>query len=388
MRKKGKSGDLISSNIWKKIWSLQGKTCQAQDRKEAVKTFFNEIGKIIQYKSAVYFPIDIPTQVPCPTDHIEFNLPDYAKAGEKYARVYYALDPLKALSLPSNINKPAKTTDFVPPDKITEGEYYNDFLKPLGIAYNLGCQVGFNGRSVGALGFHRGLNDKDFTERDKKILAYLAPPFAYALYNLDFIGQMSNTLRKIKKRAGDAIGAEQVAAWLFNSDFGVISESVEAQKLMRQWTGDKDEKNFGIEAFPEPIREILRKIKPQNPMNSEKKSASNKLLLEINGRNYLFTAMIMTHDKRKTGVGSILLTAESMSKRERTFDLYPSFGFTPREEEISALLVQGFKNSEVAEQLCISVNTVKGHLKSIFEKTRVDNRTALISLLFMSSRAK
>ncbi|VAX20355.1 hypothetical protein MNBD_NITROSPINAE01-1913 [hydrothermal vent metagenome] len=387
MKKKGKSADLISNNMWKKIWSLQGKIFQAQDKKEAVKTFFNEIGKIIPYNSAVYFPVDIPTQVPCPTDHIAFNLPDYAEAGEKYGKFYYALDPLKDLSLPSNINKPAKTTDFVPPNKITEGEYYNDFLKPLGIAYNLGCQVGFNGRSVGALGFHRGLDDKDFTERDKIILAHLAPPLAYALYNLDFTGQMSNTLRKIKKRAGDVTGAEQVAAWFFNGNFEVMSKSVEAQKLMEEWVYDKHKNHVDIEAFPKPIIDILRKITQQNPARNDEKSA-NKLLLEINGKNYLFTAMLMTQNKKKACARAILLTAESMSKREKTFDLYPSFNFTPREEEISALLVQGFKNGEVAEQLCISVNTVKGHLKSIFEKTRVDNRTALISLLFMSSRAK
>jgi NarL family two-component system response regulator LiaR len=37
--------------------------------------------------------------------------------------------------------------------------------------------------------------------------------------------------------------------------------------------------------------------------------------------------------------------------------------------------VQGASNPEIAEQLCITVNTVKSHVKNILYKLRLENRT-------------
>ena len=48
-----------------------------------------------------------------------------------------------------------------------------------------------------------------------------------------------------------------------------------------------------------------------------------------------------------------------------------------REREISGLVVQGFLNKEIAENLFISEQTVKNHLHNIFEKLGVLNRLEL-----------
>ncbi|HNX46654.1 MAG TPA: response regulator transcription factor, partial [Anaerolineaceae bacterium] len=46
-----------------------------------------------------------------------------------------------------------------------------------------------------------------------------------------------------------------------------------------------------------------------------------------------------------------------------------------REIEILKLVGQGKSNKEIAENLFISVNTVKVHLTSVFRKTGVTSRT-------------
>lgn len=50
---------------------------------------------------------------------------------------------------------------------------------------------------------------------------------------------------------------------------------------------------------------------------------------------------------------------------------------TPREQEVMALVEQGFKNREIAVELGIRPGTVKIHLKHIFEKTGVHGRYGL-----------
>ena len=54
--------------------------------------------------------------------------------------------------------------------------------------------------------------------------------------------------------------------------------------------------------------------------------------------------------------------------------VYPD-GLTPREVEVLRLIAAGKSNSEIAEQLFISVNTVARHLTNIYTKTGVANRT-------------
>jgi RNA polymerase sigma factor (sigma-70 family) len=49
---------------------------------------------------------------------------------------------------------------------------------------------------------------------------------------------------------------------------------------------------------------------------------------------------------------------------------------TDREREVLDLLAQGLTNKEIAEKLFITTNTVKRHLKAVFEKLDVHTRTA------------
>jgi DNA-binding NarL/FixJ family response regulator len=47
---------------------------------------------------------------------------------------------------------------------------------------------------------------------------------------------------------------------------------------------------------------------------------------------------------------------------------------TPREEEILMLLSKGFVNKEIAAKLGVSYETVRDHLRHIYEKLRVHSR--------------
>jgi len=47
---------------------------------------------------------------------------------------------------------------------------------------------------------------------------------------------------------------------------------------------------------------------------------------------------------------------------------------TRSEREVLSLVAQGLRNREVANQLFVSVNTVKTHLQHIFKKLGVSNR--------------
>ena len=58
---------------------------------------------------------------------------------------------------------------------------------------------------------------------------------------------------------------------------------------------------------------------------------------------------------------------------------------TARERELLSALSEGKTNAQIAEQLEISVNTVKFHLKNLYEKLEVGSRSQAISLYLKGS---
>lgn len=54
------------------------------------------------------------------------------------------------------------------------------------------------------------------------------------------------------------------------------------------------------------------------------------------------------------------------------------YNLTNREQEVLKLLVEGYRNQEIASSLYITVATVKAHLTTIFEKLDVDSRSRAI----------
>ncbi len=56
-------------------------------------------------------------------------------------------------------------------------------------------------------------------------------------------------------------------------------------------------------------------------------------------------------------------------------ELNPYTELTDREMEVLKLIARGMSNSEIAEKLVISVNTVKGHVSNILSKLHLADRT-------------
>jgi DNA-binding CsgD family transcriptional regulator len=54
---------------------------------------------------------------------------------------------------------------------------------------------------------------------------------------------------------------------------------------------------------------------------------------------------------------------------------------TPKEREVALLISKGLTNQQIADLMYISLSTVKSHIRSVFEKFRVENRTSLMALL-------
>jgi DNA-binding NarL/FixJ family response regulator len=67
------------------------------------------------------------------------------------------------------------------------------------------------------------------------------------------------------------------------------------------------------------------------------------------------------------------------SFRRKAGSVDPAHAMSSREEEILVLLTKGFANKEIAEDLHLSVETVRSHLKNIYTKMHVRSRTEAVA---------
>lgn len=77
---------------------------------------------------------------------------------------------------------------------------------------------------------------------------------------------------------------------------------------------------------------------------------------------------------------------ESFRQKGRNRD--DAISLTAREEEVLVLLTKGYSNKEIAEQINLSIETVRSHLKHIYEKMHVRSRAEAVARYMSGSRGE
>jgi DNA-binding CsgD family transcriptional regulator len=57
------------------------------------------------------------------------------------------------------------------------------------------------------------------------------------------------------------------------------------------------------------------------------------------------------------------------------------YGLSAMEAEVASRLAKGMRLSEIAEEFEVTIHTVRGHLKQLFDKTRTHRQADLIRVL-------
>ena len=79
---------------------------------------------------------------------------------------------------------------------------------------------------------------------------------------------------------------------------------------------------------------------------------------------------------------TVSVTIEAAAPGDLVPILLDSYGLTDRETDIVLLVCRGISTKEIANELSISVHTVRDHLKAIFAKSNVNSRPELVARLF------
>jgi DNA-binding CsgD family transcriptional regulator len=103
--------------------------------------------------------------------------------------------------------------------------------------------------------------------------------------------------------------------------------------------------------------------------------------LDGSASNWIFRLYIQ---EKSNPIVYLLVFEETVSNKLDMGGIRGRFKLTRRETDILRRVIDGSKNTEIAEELEISEQTVKDHLSNIYLKTGAENRMALMRSLVYS----
>ena len=111
------------------------------------------------------------------------------------------------------------------------------------------------------------------------------------------------------------------------------------------------------------------------------KAGASGYLLKNTGLLQLIAALKELHNGGSPMSANIARKLVNLFQDEHV-DEVPASGLSKRENEILLLLSKGLLYKEIADQLGISVGTVRQHIHKIYEKLHVQNRTEALNKAF------
>lgn len=235
-------------------------------------------------------------------------------------------------------------------------EFFHDFLMKDGLHHGINLYAYDGDLNIGDLRIWRSDNRPDFDKRDVAILDFILPYFRNALRN-------ARHLAKARSMAGLWDGFfenTQIALFLFDQNNRFLFQNKSADSLMAELSDPLSSRLYSV------FSDFLKK----SPCQTEWGPFSLSV----------FQSFSPEDGRPVKGI----LAARSTPPRINREVLQSRFELTPREIDICLLICKGFTDQEIASILNIAFSTIRTHLKHIFLKLDVSNRSELISILFES----
>ncbi|MCB2226112.1 MAG: LuxR C-terminal-related transcriptional regulator [Desulfarculaceae bacterium] len=239
----------------------------------------------------------------------------------------------------------------MPQGDLERTEFFNDFLARDGLHHGINLYAYDGNLNIGDLRIWRNKRQPEFDGRDVQLLNLVKPHF-------------KNALRNARVRLALQKGAESTTRHYWeNSPIPCFVFDRELSLFFRNQASMRLEKQMPERQFSQLMSQVSRAAGGKLPEDGWGPFQISVFRPEPSG------------DEKRHLVVHVQRAAQP---RLHAAWLRSRFGLSQRESQIAMLLVKGLADKEVAGILSITFNTVRAHIKSIFHKLEVTNRTELL----------
>ena len=295
-----------------------------------------------------------------------------------YRRYYWQIDPFYrvfAARKPQGVLDVLTTEDVVPFRELTRTEYYNDFLKPQSIHHQMTIHLKSDKQVLGVVALFRSRRARGFSPRDKS-RALAAAPYLSGALKAALASEKSRALESVLP----AILREKPWEGLVVLDrfLNPVYTNERAERLLSALETPNGEP--GTTSLRKAVSGPCKKLLAAREQRAGPAEREGSMDLGSDGAGPRIRLRLLLADDPKSGP-LFLLFLDGEDRVARLEGFLRDRGLTRREMEVVQVLARGARNADIAEKLFISEYTVENHLKSIYRKLGVSNRTAAVHRL-------
>ncbi|HEX7094649.1 MAG TPA: helix-turn-helix transcriptional regulator [Acidimicrobiales bacterium] len=245
---------------------------------------------------------------------------------------------------------------------------YRTFLQPRGFEDELRALLRVGDAPWGSLSLWRRDASKPFTRKETALLAGLAAPLGEALRGCARVAQL----------LGEPLVADEPGMMLFDGAAQLVSVNEQA----RAWLDDAPPDvavptDLGIEV---PMWLYIVVQRARGVMHGVGDGTARARIRNRRG------VWMMCHASSLWDADGCIHNTAVVLEPAKPAEIAPivveAYDLSPREQQITRLIVRGLGTADMASELHLSRHTVRDHVKVIFQKVGVSRRGELVAKLF------
>lgn len=300
-----------------------------------------------------------------------------------YEAGLFTLDPF--VDLPSGAVVTLR--EVIPEAELLASDFYRLSMEPSGLTDFIGADLAMEGEFRARFRLSRYAGREQFNEDDKYICQLLMPHLERAL-------RIHARLNKIESERDLYAGAvEQLAVGtiILDEEGRILKSNPTAATLLDEGDGlstREGKLHLGTRQSTSELQGIITQV-----LANQKKAVPSVIeALQVQRPSgapdlgLIVRPVPMNQWSEGTGVPCVaIFISDPQQQSEASADiLMRLFGFTPTEANLALLLANGLTLDEAAQEMNVSRNTVRTHLRSVFGKTGVSRQTMLVRLILRS----
>lgn len=288
-------------------------------------------------------------------------------------------DPYRAHLLANPVGKVLCSHDFLTDKEYEQTDHYQAFFRPQNRFYAMGTILSVKGDRAVQIGMHRSRPNQSYQPQDRAFLASLVPQLQQAIRLQGMLGQLHASV----DQALCAMDHLPIGVCVVTKDGLCEWSNAKARAIMsEQWSDLSMEKGrFRLRTGNQQMARRFWQFVDQ---------PDGALTLRLNETG-MHIIMIGQYTKLNDGLNLgrdhvlMFLVDPSQPVLVHPDRMSLLFGLTPAECRLIGELLRGLDLPESADRLCLSIHTVRSHLKSIQRKTGCHRQSELMRKLLLSN---
>ena len=298
-----------------------------------------------------------------------------------YANYYGARNPW----VPAFGRNPEKIIahELIEQDALERTEFYNDWLKPLGLHDAIGIPIR---RDAGAFFLISGLKDKKagyYTEDKRRLVERVTPHVRRAVDIFERLS-IAETLRDGLVEGMDRL---DIGVLLLDEDCRLLFANRIADTVLKRSAGLTCRAGRVRAADPNAADEFERTVRNAAGTGSRSRGDAGGLVVVGRKNGKAITALVCPRRSeidfgyRMSSAMLFIANPDAQATVDETLAAR-LYGLSGAETRLLMALLDGTRLSDYADRAGITLNTAKGYLKQIFHKTGSGRQADLLRLFF------